>query len=325
MKRNAYLVTGGAGFIGSHLIQRLLRDGVSVICLDNFNEYYDPRIKRRNIEAVVHDPHFVLVEGDILDRDLLSRVFAEHQITKVVHLAARAGVRPSLQSPFLYEEVNVRGTLNILEIIRSHKIQKFIFGSSSSVYGLNAKVPFSEEDALLNPVSPYAATKIAGETLCRVYAHSYGIPTVCLRFFTVYGPRQRPDMAIHKFARMMAAGEQIPIFGDGTSERDYTFVDDIVDGTVKALEFPCTYEVFNLGDSKTISLNQLIRLLEEEMGRKADIKYLPEQPGDVPRTYADISKARAMLNYTPGVSIETGITRFLSWFLGDHLYRKDTD
>lgn len=308
------LVTGGAGFIGSHLIERLLADGRHIICLDNFNDYYDPAVKRRNLtEAAAHE-NFTLIEGDILDAGLLADIFEREPVGEVVHLAARAGVRPSLADPLLYEQVNCVGTLNLLERARRAGVRHFVFGSSSSVYGTNAKVPFSEEDPINQPVSPYATTKRAGELMCYTYNHLYALPVTCLRFFTVYGPRQRPDMAIHKFTRAIAEGRKITLFGDGKSRRDYTYVDDIIGGVTRALGRPAGYKIFNLGESQTIELTGLIKLIESALGKKADIEWQPDQPGDVPITYADITLARAELGYNPSTLIEQGIPRFVEWF-----------
>jgi UDP-glucuronate 4-epimerase len=310
----AVLVTGGAGFIGSHLIEKLLSENKNIICFDNFNDYYEPKIKLSNIAGCMDNPNFVLIEGDIRDTDSLNSLFKTHNITEVVHLAARAGVRPSLEHPMLYQDVNVKGTINLLEIVRIYGVRNFIFGSSSSVYGINSKVPFNENDKIDKPVSPYAATKRAAELLCFTYHHLYDIPITCLRFFTVYGPRQRPDMAIHKFTNLIDQGKEITMFGDGKSKRDYTYVADIIDGIVTALYNPFGFEIFNLGDSKTVELQYLISLIERNLDKKAIIKRLPDQPGDVPITYADISKASDLLGYQPKVSIEEGIEKFVSWF-----------
>lgn len=315
MKR--VLVTGGAGFIGSHLCQRLLREGESVVCLDNFDPFYDPAIKRKNLEeiqATTGGGAFQLVEGDIRDAGLMEDLFNRSSFDLVIHLAARAGVRPSLEQPLLYEDVNVAGTLNLLEACREYGVMDMIFGSSSSVYGKNSKIPFAEEDRLEAMISPYAVTKRIGELFCSVYHHLYGMNIFCLRFFTVYGPRQRPEMAIHKFARLILQGERVPLFGDGTSQRDYTYIDDIIEGIIGAVRNLRGYNVFNLGESRTIPLRKLVFLLEEALGKKAEIKELPEQPGDVPITYADISKARRLLGYDPHVGIEEGIKRFIRWF-----------
>ncbi len=310
------LITGGAGFIGSHLVERLLERGREVVCLDDFNDSYDPAVKRRNISPVLGNPLFTLVEGDIRDRDLLQGLCREHWFETIVHLAARAGVRESLKDPLLYEELNCHGTLNLLESARRHDIRHFVFGSSSSIYGANTKVPFSEEDKVDRPISPYAATKRSCELLCYTYHHLCGLNVTALRFFTVYGPRQRPEMAIYRFTRRILGGEPIELYGDGTSRRDYTYVDDIMDGLLKAIDRPFPFEIFNLGESQTVELAGLIRIIEEATGKRAVIKRLPPQPGDTPITYADIGKARAMLGYSPRVRIEEGIGRFVSWYKG---------
>jgi UDP-glucuronate 4-epimerase len=315
MKR--VLVTGGAGFIGSHLCQRLLREGYEVVCLDNFDPFYDPTIKRSNVEeiqATASEGSFQLVEGDIRDEGLLKDLFRRSSLDLVIHLAARAGVRPSLQQPLLYEEVNVRGTMNLLEVCREFGVGDFIFGSSSSVYGRNRRIPFTEEDRLEAMISPYAVTKRVGELFCYAYHHLYDLNIFCLRFFTVYGPRQRPEMAIHKFTRLIHRGERIPLYGDGTSRRDYTYVDDIIEGIMGAARNLRGYAVFNLGESQTVPLRKLVSLLEQALDKKAEIEALPEQPGDVPITYADITKARRFLGYDPQVGIEEGVERFVSWF-----------
>lgn len=314
------LITGGAGFIGSHLVDRLLAEGdwqVSVV--DDFNDFYDPLIKRANVTVHKTNPNYHLFEADVRDQAALESVFGENKFQCIVHLAARAGVRPSLAQPHLYAETNINGTLNLLELARKHGIRQFVFGSSSSVYGINAKVPFSEDDPVRQPISPYAATKGAGELLCHTYTHLYGIRCVCLRFFTVYGPRQRPDLAIHKFARLISDGKPIPVFGDGTTQRDYTFIDDIIAGVRASIDYvgddeKSDYEVINLGESRTVELSELILLLENELGVKAKIIRQPIQPGDVPKTYADITKARRLLGYNPQTQIEEGLHRFVEWF-----------
>jgi len=310
------LITGGAGFIGSHLVDRLLSTNVEhITVVDDFNDFYDPAIKRANIREHLKDPRYNISEADIRDGTALEQIFRNQNFDCVVHLAARAGVRPSLSEPQLYNETNVNGTLNLLELARHNNIKQFIFGSSSSVYGINAKVPFSEDDPIRQPISPYAATKGAGELLCHTYSHLYGLRCVCLRFFTVYGPRQRPDLAIHKFAKLITEGKQIPVFGDGTTRRDYTYIDDIIDGVMAAIDYDQSdYEVFNLGESRTVELNELISLLEKELDMQATINRQPPQPGDVPQTFADISKARALLGYDPKTQIEEGLRRFVDWF-----------
>lgn len=309
------LVTGGAGFIGSHIVDRLLTEGVRVTVVDNFNDFYDPAIKRANIAAHLERDDFELVEADITDSRSMNDLFARASFDCVVHLAARAGVRPSLADPLSYEETNVRGTFVLLEAARCNKVPKLIFGSSSSVYGINSKVPFSEDDAIANPISPYAVTKIAGEAACHAYSRVYDLNVVCLRFFTVYGARQRPDLAIHKFARLISEGKPIPMFGDGSTRRDYTYIDDIVSGALAAMSYDQTqFEVINLGESQTVELRRVIELLEKALGKKAIIDHQPEQPGDVPLTFADISKARRLLGYNPETNIELGIERFVEWF-----------
>ncbi len=310
------LITGGAGFIGSHLVDRLLAEGKwQVTVVDDFNDFYEPAIKRANLSANLSNPAFRLVEADIRDRAALEQAFNSAAFDCIVHLAARAGVRPSLQQPGLYAETNINGTLNLLELARAHNIKQFIFGSSSSVYGINAKVPFSEDDPVRRPISPYAATKAAGELLGHTYSHLYGMRCICLRFFTVYGARQRPDLAIHKFSKLISEGRPIPIFGDGTTRRDYTYIDDIIAGVRAAIDYEASdYEVINLGESRTVELRELIALLEKELGKTAVIDRQPLQPGDVPQTFADVTKARALLGYNPGTPIEGGIKRFVAWF-----------
>lgn len=310
------LITGGAGFIGSHLVDRLMSaDDHRVTIVDNFNGFYDPAIKRANIAAHKANDRFELVEADIADAPAMDRLFAQSHFDLVVHLAARAGVRPSLEDPLAYEETNVRGTYSLLEAARRHGVHRFVFGSSSSVYGVNSKVPFSEGDPIAQPISPYSATKIAAEAACHAYSHLYGLRIVCLRFFTVYGPRQRPDLAIHKFARLISAGKPIPIFGDGTTQRDYTYVDDIISGVEAAINYDKTpFEVINLGESDTVELRRLVEVIEHAMGKLAIIDRQPEQPGDVPITYASIDKARRLLGYNPQTRIEAGIEKFIEWF-----------
>ena len=310
------LITGGAGFIGSHLVDRLLSEAewqVSVV--DDFNDFYDPEIKRANVSRHEKSPHYRLFEADIRDQTALGNIFAGNNFDCIVHLAARAGVRPSLAEPLLYAETNINGTMNLLELVRAHNVKQFVFGSSSSVYGINAKVPFSEDDPVRQPISPYAATKAAGELICHTYTHLYGIRSVCLRFFTVYGPRQRPDLAIHKFARLISAGKPIPVFGDGTTRRDYTFIDDIIAGLRAAIDYDkSNYEVINLGESRTVELRELISLIEKELNVTAKIDRQPLQPGDVPQTFADITKARQLLGYNPQTQIEDGIRKFVEWY-----------
>ena len=310
------LITGAAGFIGSHLVDRLLATDVEhITVVDDFNDFYNPAIKRDNIREHLKDNRYRIHEVDIRDRSALEQIFNSSNFDCVVHLAARAGVRPSLSEPQLYTETNINGTVNLLELARQHNIKQFVFGSSSSVYGINAKVPFSEDDPIRQPISPYAATKGAGELLCHTYSHLYGLRCVCLRFFTVYGPRQRPDLAIHKFAKLISQHKPIPVFGDGTTRRDYTYVDDIIDGVTAAIDYDqSNYEVINLGESRTVELRELISLLEKELDAHAIIERQPPQPGDVPQTFADVSKARALLNYQPKIQIEEGLRRFVEWF-----------
>ena len=310
------LITGGAGFIGSNLVDRLLDEGDwQITVVDDFNDFYDPAIKRENIRVHLRHLAYELHEADIRDLSRLRRIFAGRRFDCIVHLAARAGVRPSLTQPLLYAETNINGTLNLLELARTHNVKQFVFGSSSSVYGINAKVPFSEEDPVRQPISPYAATKAAGELICHTYSHLYGIRCICLRFFTVYGARQRPDLAIHKFARLISRGSPIPVFGDGQTRRDYTYVDDIIAGVRAAIDYAGSdYEVVNLGESRTVELQELISLLERELDQHAIIERQPLQPGDVPQTFADISKARRLLGYDPQTQIEEGIHRFVEWF-----------
>ncbi|MBD3289381.1 NAD-dependent epimerase/dehydratase family protein [candidate division KSB1 bacterium] len=308
------LVTGGAGFIGSHLIERLIKDGHEIWCLDNFNDYYNPEIKRGNIEPVQDHPKYSLIEGDILDEELLNKLFAQTSFDCIIHLAARAGVRPSIKQPKLYQEVNIRGTMNLLEKAKEFGIRKFVMASSSSVYGNNKKVPFSESDFVDNPISPYAATKKACELIGFTYHSLYNISVTCLRFFTVYGPRQRPDMAIHKFTKWIDNDEPIDIYGDGTAKRDFTFIFDIVDGIVKSVERCAGYNIYNLGESRVIQLSDLVDVIQRTLGKKARINYKPVQPGDVNITYADVSKAKKELDYNPLVGIDEGISHFVDWY-----------
>jgi UDP-glucuronate 4-epimerase len=308
------LVTGGAGFIGSHLTRRLLDRGDRVTALDDFNDFYDPAKKRANVAPFGGRPGYRLVEGDIRDAALVDRLFAAGGFTAVVHLAARAGVRPSLAEPILYEEVNCIGTLRLLEAARRHGPEVFVFGSSSSVYGVNEKVPFAEDDEVNRPISPYATTKRAGELLCFNYHHLYGLKVSCLRFFTVYGPAQRPEMAIHKFTDLVARGEEVPLYGDGGSRRDYTYIDDILDGVVAALDLAPGFEIVNLGGADTTRLADLVAWIGEELGEEPRVRRLPDQPGDVPITYADVGKAARLLGYAPKVPIRDGLRRFVAWY-----------
>ena len=316
MKKNV-LLTGGAGFIGSHLCEDLLRSGDwRVVIIDDLNDFYSPEIKRANLAAFAGSPDVEFIEGDIRDCEKLEKVFSNNRFDQVVHLAARAGVRPSLTQTKLYYDTNVIGTLNLLELAREHGVPHFVFGSSSSVYGATCAVPFKEDATIRKPISPYAATKASGELLCHTYSHLYDLRTVCLRFFTVYGARQRPDLAIHKFTRLIAEGKPVPMFGDGTTRRDYTYIDDIIQGVRAAMDYTATqHEVLNLGESETTELKGLIELIEESLGMKAIIDRQPLQPGDVPITYADITRAREVLGYQPTTKIEEGIPKFVKWFL----------
>jgi UDP-glucuronate 4-epimerase len=307
------LITGAAGFIGSHLSECLLSLGYNVYGLDNFDSFYEPSIKRKNVTPFKDHPRFTLIEGDIRDLPFIEDVFHKYSIDKIIHLAARAGVRPSILQPLLYEDVNIKGTLNLLEISRTKLIKQFVFASSSSVYGGNLKIPFSETDPVDSPVSPYAATKKAGELLCFNYHYLYRIPVTCLRFFTVYGPRQRPEMAIHNFARSIFKEIPFSLYGDGTIRRDFTYIEDIIDGIVLAIENPFGYEIFNLGESETHSIEEVIELLSKLIGKTAKINFLPPEPGDMLITFADISKARKMLGYNPKISLETGLNKFVKY------------
>ncbi len=314
------LVTGAAGFIGSHLCERLVAAGHEVVGVDDFDPFYDPAIKRRNVSGLEGEKGFRLLERDIRDRAGLEAALDELgiDIDVVIHLAARAGVRPSIENPEAYTSINVDGTVSLLELARRRGIRRFVFGSSSSVYGNNEKVPFSEEDPVERPISPYAATKRAGELICHTYHHLYDLRIACLRFFTVYGPRQRPDLAIHKFARILSEGRPIPMFGDGTSERDYTYIDDILQGVDGAVAWTADgspgFEIVNLGESRTTSLSRLIELIGREMGVEPRIERHPMQPGDVMRTFADVSKARELFGYQPSTPVEEGLPRFVEWF-----------
>jgi len=315
------LVTGGAGFIGSHLSRRLLGRGDRVTALDDLNDFYDPARKRENVASTRRSPggeRFSLVEGDIRDAALVDGLFAREGFDAVVHLAARAGVRPSLKEPILYEDVNCIGTLRLLEAARRHGPKTFLFGSSSSVYGINEKVPFAEDDPVDKPISPYATTKRTGELLCYNYHHLYGMRTACLRFFTVYGPAQRPEMAIHKFTDLLARGATVPLYGDGGSRRDYTYVDDIVDGLLATLDLAPGFEILNLGGADTTALKDLVLWLADELAVEPRIDYLPVEPGDVPITYADVGKASRLLAYSPKVPIREGLRRFVAWYRERH-------
>jgi UDP-glucuronate 4-epimerase len=306
------LVTGAAGFIGSHLCHRLLADDWAVVGVDNFDSYYDPRIKRRNISNCLKNKNFLLVEADVRDSEAMDRVVDE-DIRIIVHLAAMAGVRPSIARPLLYADVNINGTMVLLELAKERRIDKFIFGSSSSVYGNNEKVPFSEDDNVDFPISPYAATKKAGELICHTYHHLYGVSVTCLRFFTVYGPRQRPDLAIYKFAKLIEQDKPIPVYGDGTMMRDFTYIDDIINGIVAAMNKCDGFNIYNLGESQPITVNDLIAEIEKALGKKAIRQSLPLQPGDVERTYADVTKSVKELGYNPKTPIQAGLASFVAW------------
>ena len=310
------LVTGGAGFIGSHLCERLLSDRIKVIGLDNFDTFYDPTIKIRNAETIAKKfpDLFELVTGDIRNPEQVRGILQKDKVDFVVHLAARAGVRPSIAEPLLYQDVNIRGTIVLLEACREHGVENFVFASSSSVYGENQRVPFTEKDLDIQPISPYGATKRAGELLCYSYHHLYRMNIACLRIFTAYGPRQRPEMAIHKFTRLIDRGEKISMYGDGSSRRDYTYIDDLIDGILGIIDYHKGFEIYNLGESQTTSLRELIRLIEEALGKKANIETMAFQPGDVSVTYANITKAKRMLKYHPKVKMKEGIQRFVEWY-----------
>jgi UDP-glucuronate 4-epimerase len=308
------LVTGGAGFIGSHLVEKLLATGHEVSILDDFNDFYDPQIKRANVAAVAGD--VAIHRIDLRDSGAVSLLFHREKFDAVAHLAARAGVRPSISQPQLYYDTNVCGTLHLLEAARSTGIERFIFASSSSVYGISKTVPFSESMHLTQTISPYAATKIAGEFLCSTYSHLHQMRIVALRFFTVYGARQRPDLAIHQFTRKIHAGESIDQFGDGTTRRDYTYINDIIQGVMAAFEYKgALFDIFNLGENDTIQLKDLIAAIEKTLGKKAKVNQLPEQPGDMPVTCADISKAKKLLGYNPTTPLAAGLPKFVDWFL----------
>ena len=316
------VLTGGAGFIGSHLAEELLRRGVQLTVVDNLDDFYSQAWKRANLEDIRRAGDFDFVCRDICDIEGMTEAIGTARPDALIHLAARAGVRPSIEQPRLYERVNIAGTMNLLEICRVLGVPQFIFGSSSSVYGASSRSPFSEDQGELRPISPYAATKLAGEMMCYTYAHLYGLQTVCLRFFTVYGPRQRPDLAIHKFLGLLEAGKPIPFFGDGSSGRDYTYVNDIVAGVIAAMDYrPPTnggspFEVFNLGNSHPVKLTELIFKLEQVSGREAVLDRKPSQPGDVPLTWADIGKARSLLGYRPATQLEQGLKAFVAWYRG---------
>lgn len=312
------LVTGGAGFIGSHLCDYLLEQNMKVINIDNFNDFYDPLIKENNIKNALNNPNYSLEKGDIRDWEFLKKIYTKYNVDITVHLAAMAGVRPSIKDPLLYEDVNMKGTMNLLEMSKIYNVKKFILASSSSVYGNNKEVPFKETDIVDNAISPYAYTKKSGEVLAHVYKHLYNIDVIALRFFTVYGPRQRPDLAIHKFTNLISNDESIPFFGDGDTQRDYTYIDDIIDGVYKSIKYISSrddiFEILNLGESQTISLKQMVETIENSLNKKAKIKQLPMQPGDVDRTFADITKAKNTIGYDPKTDFTVGINKFVKWY-----------
>lgn len=307
------LLTGGAGFIGSHLAERLLREDHCLEIIDDLNDYYSPHLKRRNLEEIRRAGEFRFHHADIRDAEAMGRLVGEFRPQAIIHLAARAGVRPSLEQPLLYEQVNVFGTMALLEAARAWGVNKFVFASSSSIYGNADQAPFRESDTNNFPISPYAATKLAGEKICFTYSHLYGLDVVCLRYFTVFGPRQRPDLAIRKFVAKIERGEPVTVFGDGSSGRDYTFVADTVDGTVRALHYPARYEIFNLGNSRPVTLNEMIAAIEAVLGKRARIERLEEQPGDVRLTCADIGKAQRLLGYDPKTPFARGLEEFVRW------------
>ena len=308
------LVTGGAGFIGSHLVEKLLASGHQVVILDDFNDFYDPQIKHDNIAGFAG--HVTVCHVDLRDSESVRNLFHREKIDTIAHLAARAGVRPSIQQPRLYYDTNVTGTLHLLEAARVTGVERFVFASSSSVYGVSKTIPFSEDVHLTQTLSPYAATKVAGEFLCSTYSHLYNLRVVALRYFTVYGPRQRPDLAIHQFTRRIYAGQPIDQFGDGTTRRDYTYIDDVIQGTMAALKYEGpVFDMFNLGESETIQLKDLIAAVENALGKRAKINQLPQQAGDMPLTCADISEARKLLGYKPTTRLSEGLPRFIDWFL----------
>lgn len=318
MERDCYLVTGCAGFIGSYVTEALLAQGKAVVGIDNFCDFYNPQIKRQNIANALQNKHFVLKKTDIRNKEDLQQIFKEYRPKLVIHLAAMAGVRPSIEQPELYNEVNITGTLNILEAMKAFEVNKLVFASSSSVYGNNKKVPFAETDNVDKAISPYASTKKAAEVIAHTYHYLYGIDMMLLRFFTVYGERQRPDLAIHKFTKMISEGKPIPFYGDGTSRRDYTYIEDIVNGVLMSLNYvenhENIYEILNIGESRTISLKEMVETIEKALNKKAIIDQQPMQPGDVTQTYADITKAKQLIGYEPKTDFEEGIAHFVAWY-----------
>ncbi len=312
--RRTILVTGAAGFIGSHLSEALVDRGDRVIGLDNFDPYYDPAIKRENVAELLDSELFELIEGDIRDAETVGEAFNRHALNGVIHLAARAGVRPSIADPLDYVTTNVEGTVALLEAARVHDVERFIFGSSSSVYGAANQVPFSEDQRIDRPISPYAATKVAGEAHCYTHHHLYDLPIVVLRFFTVYGPRQRPDLAINKFVRLLEGGEPIPQYGDGSSSRDYTYVDDIVRGILAAYDSKLQWEIINLGSSSPIRLDEMIQAVADAVGVEPEIHVMEDQPGDVPRTYASVDRAGSLLDWSPQWTLAEGLEEFVRWY-----------
>lgn len=310
---SSILVTGGAGFIGSILCERLIKLGYRVVNYDNFNDFYSPIIKKSNISKIKRDTNCICIEGDIRDSFLLETTFKLFEIDKVIHLAAMAGVRKSIESPLEYIDVDISGTVNLLELSKKYNIKKFIFASSSSVYGKNT-LPFREDSNINLQISPYAVAKYSGELYCKTYNELYKIPIICLRLFTVYGPRQRPEMAIHYFTKLIDEGKEIPIYGDGKSSRDYTYIDDVVDGIISSIDIECSFEIINLGNSYPVTLNKIINLIEEKLDKPALKRYLKSQLGDVEHTLADISKAKIMLGYEPKITIDEGLDKFISWY-----------
>ncbi len=308
------LVTGGAGFIGSHVCEALLEKGISVACIDNFNDYYNPEFKEENISKCLKNRNFKLHRIDITNIEDLRAIFKKNRIEKIVHLAARAGVRSSIEQPLLYENVNVLGTLNMLIMAKEFEAENFVFGSSSSIYGNTKNIPFSESEKTDSPVSPYAATKKSGELMCHAYSHMYNIPITCLRLFTVYGPRGRPDMAPYKFTELIYKNKELEMFGDGKTKRDYTYIKDIVDGILAAVDKEFKFEIINLGNSKPVELRQFISIIEENLGKRAKIKKMPLQPGEVDVTYADVKKAKRLLAWKPKIRVEDGMKKFIEWY-----------